>query len=344
METKKLLKALTDSIGVTGSEYDFACMLKEMLSKYTDECYVNKFNSCIGVKRSKYENAQTVLLEAHLDQIGMMVSEIDDNGFVKFVSLGGIDPRILPAAEVYILGKENVYGVIGAKPPHLMTKEDSEKSAKITDMLIDTGYKGDRLRELISVGDSVVLKSEFSSMLNESVSSKAMDNRAGITAVFGCLEKLRGMELDYNIAVLFSSEEEMGLYGAYTADFKDTIDLAVVVDVTHGMTPDSKDLEGVFPLDSGAVICRGPNLHPKLTNRVIEIAKRENISYDIEAAAGSSGTDAWAIQTLKSGIPTVLISIPLKYMHTSVEVLSLNDIESVSRLMAEIVKGGILDA
>jgi len=225
-----------------------------------------------------------------------------------------------------------------------MTKEDEEKSAKIKDMLIDTGYKGEELRKLVNIGDSIVLKSEFNTMLNNSAVSKAMDNRAGIASIFVCLDRLKDIKLDYNIKIVFSSEEEMGLYGAYTADYDKIPDLAVTVDVTHGMTPDAKEQEGVFPLKSGAIICRGPNLHPQYTNRIIEIARKNNIPYDIEAAAGSTGTTATAIQTIKSGIPTTLISIPLKYMHTTVEALCFDDVESVGVLMSEILKGGVLDA
>lgn len=344
MNTEKLLKELTQETGVTGSETELAKKLAKMLEKYCDESYINKFNSCIGIKRSDKTDAKTIMLEAHLDQIGMMVKGIDDNGFVKFVSLGGIDPRILPAAEVYILGKETVYGVIGAKPPHLMNKEDEEKSAKINDMLIDTGFKGEELKKKISVGDSIVFKSEFNTMLGGSAISKAMDNRAGIASIFLCLESMKNKTANYNLIVLFSSEEEMGLYGAYTAEYDNLPDLSITIDVTHGMTPDAKNSEGVFPLGSGAIICRGPNLNSVYTNKIINLAKSENISYDIEAAAGSTGTTATAIQTIKIGIPTALISIPLKYMHTTVETLCIKDIEYVAELLSKILEGGVLNA
>ncbi len=344
MELKERIKQLTSVGSVSAFESEIAALLENELKQYCDEVSSDEFHNVIGYRRSKNEGAKTVLLEAHLDQIGLMVSEIDENGFVAFANLGGVDERILPGAEVYLLGKtKRLYGVIGAKPPHLRSKEDEGKAAKIEDMLIDTGYTREELQEQISVGTPILLKSEYRELLGGRLSAPAMDNRAGVAAVLSCLEQLTD-DCPYHVAVLFASQEELGLHGALTGTLKIMPDMAVVVDVTHGTTPETEKTSGVFPLGSGAAIGRGPNVQYERTLELIQTARENEIPYTIEALAGASGTDAWVIQTLKSGIPVVLISIPLRYMHTTVETLDARDVESVAKLMAAALNGGVWNA
>ena len=168
-----------------------------------------------------------------------------------------------------------------------------------------------------------------------------MDNRAGIVAILCCLNTLIHKNPAHNIEVLFSTQEELGLHGAYTGITPGSIDAAIAIDVTHGTTPDVKGQTGVFPLGSGAVICRGPNLHYEYTKQLISLAKEKNVSHEIEVASGGSGTTAWAIQTLGSGIPVMLVSIPLRYMHTNVETLEISDIKAVADLLCYAAMGGI---
>ena len=155
------------------------------------------------------------------------------------------------------------------------------------------------------------------------------------------VERLAKTELIYNIEVVFSTQEELGLHGAFAGIEPGAAEAAIAVDVTHGMTPDSKEEAGVFPLGSGAVICRGPNLHYDYTRQLIKTAEEKSIPYEIEVASGGSGTTAWAIQTIGNGIPVMLISIPLRYMHTNVETLKLSDVKAVSDLIFEAVSGGV---
>ncbi len=339
MDRFKLLKELTTKYGITGFEGEMAEYLKDKLAVFCDEVSIGKNNCVTGIIRSNKENAKKVMLEAHLDRIGLMVSKIDDNGFVTFSALGGIDERILPASEVVILGKTEVFGIIGAKPPHLKTKSDAQTVA-ISDMLIDTGICGDELRKKISIGDPILLKSPFCQLIGNRVSSPALDNRAGIAAILTCLEKIKKTDLTCDILVAFTSGEESGFVGARTV-FNDIIpDLAVIVDVTHGRTPDEKS-EKTFELGSGVIICRGPNLHYDITKEIIRLAKEKNIPHDIEVASASSGTNAWAIQTQRGGIPCALLSIPLRYMHTTVETVDMSDVEETARLLEKIVCGGV---
>jgi len=248
-----------------------------------------------------------------------------------------VDERILPGSECFILGKKPVYGVIGAVPPHLLKKDD-KKAVKMSDIIVDTGL-GDDCQKLFSVGDPILLKSDFCILADEKVSSAAIDNRAGMAAVMLMLEKLRGKELPVNLKIVFASGEELGLLGARTLSMDECPDLAVVVDVTHGQTHDSKE-EGTFALGAGVEICRGPNLHNSATNKIIGIAKDKNIPFEIEVASGNTGTNAWVLQTMEKGIACALLSIPIRYMHTTVETVDVRDIETTAQLLAEVVLNG----
>ena len=336
METYEILKALTDEKGVSGFEGNIADAAKKLLSPFCDKVYENRFKSVIGFKKSGNENARKLMIEAHLDQIGLMVSKFKGDGFLSFVPVGGVDSRILSGSEVIILGSEKVYGIIGAKPPHLSGSDDKDKMPKPTDMLIDTGLSEEELKEKVSIGDSIVFKSKLTKLLGEEYCSSAMDNRAGVTAILKAIENVSSSPYDLYFA--FASEEELGLHGAYTLAEEIRPDLAVVIDVTHGMTPDTKDETGVFKTGCGAVIGRGPNFDSGFADNIIAIAKEKNIKYEIEVASENSGTDAWAIQNCFGGEKTALISIPVKYMHTSVETLDIADIEAVSALIKEIME------
>ena len=342
MNTEMILKELADCHSVSGFEYEFCQRLKEMMSPFCDEVRLNHFNSVICHRKSKKENSRKLMIEAHLDQIGLMVKEVDEMGHIKFLTVGGIDKRILPGAEVYINGKERVYGVIGSKPPHLKESADKEKMPDVSELLIDTGYSKEEIEKRVSVGDSVVLKSSLDKMAGGNFCSLALDNRAGITAVIA--SAMETADTDMDIYYVFSSEEELGLHGAYSSAREIKPDLAIVVDVTHGMTNDSKDDAGVFRLGSGAIICKGPGINGELTDKIIETAEKNNIKYDIEVVSGHSGTNAWAVQKAYGSCKTALISIPLKYMHTSVEMINIADVDAVSRLLKLISEEGFKNA
>ncbi len=334
----EILKELTQINGISGNEKDVSYWLKSFLKTRCAEVEINKTGSVIAYLNKPDKNKKTILLEAHMDRIGLVVSEVCDGGFLKFRTLGGVDERTLPASEVYVLGKDHIFGIIGALPPHLKGTAKEENDIKIENMMIDTGFGAEELSKKVFVGDPIILKSEFCQLLGERISMGALDNRAGICAVLQAVNQLAEKQLDYNIKLAFTVGEELGLLGARTIDCSDA-DLCFVVDVTHGQTPDAKS-EATFPLGSGAVICRGPNLDYNITNKVIEIAEGYGIPHSVEVAAGNTGTNAWVIQTLEQGIRCVLLSIPIRYMHTAVETLDIKDIEAVGQLIAKCVEGG----
>ncbi|MBQ3573595.1 MAG: M20/M25/M40 family metallo-hydrolase [Clostridia bacterium] len=336
VRTLELIQELTALSGVSSKEKEVALFLENKLKGICDKVIVDKSGNVIGEIFAEKKGAKTLMLEAHMDRIGLMVSEIDKNGYLKFTNIGGIDERVLPFAEVVIEGREKVSGII------FVAEEEKETNPKIEQLRIDTGFSKAEIEKKVKIGDMVTVSSEITQLCGNIISGGAMDNRAGIAAVLEAIECVDRAELCYNIRVLFSVQEELGLHGVYSGINFATPDAAIVVDVTHGTTLDTKDEIGVFPLGSGAVVCKGPNFDYNYSKQLIAIAKSKEIPYRIEVASGPSGTDAWAVQINGEGISSMLISIPLRYMHTNVETLDLTDVDAVSALIAEAMKGGIL--
>ena len=274
------------------------------------------------------------MIEAHCDEIGLMVKDIDERGFLSVVNVGGVDQRILLSSEVIVHGKRDLKGVIGAKPPHLQGKGEDEKSTKLVDMAVDTGLSAEEVKAIVSVGDSITLSQSVGELLSGQYSGKSLDDRASVAAVLEVLKNVKDINVD--IYAVIAVQEEVGGFGAMTAAYEIEPDLAVAIDVCHGITPDNS--ESAYEVGGGAVITCGPNIHPKIFDRLVKTAEDKKIKMQIDVEGGNTGTDAWAIQVVKTGIPTGLLSIPLKYMHTSVETLSVKDVKAVSDLLTKFVE------
>lgn len=327
---KELLKALSNADGVSGFEYRMTDIIKDRITPFADDVYSDALGNIIAVKRSGIENAKSIMLEAHTDEIGLMVRDIDENGFILFTNIGGIDARTLPSAEVTIHGKKDVWGVIGAKPPHLQTADENKKGLKIHDLSVDTGLSAEEVNELISIGDSISINSEFSE-LGSLICGKSFDDRASAAAICDVFSRLGKIKLPIDVYAVFAVQEEVGSRGAKTSAYALKPDMAIVIDVTHGLTPDNSE-EG-FKLGSGVAAAKGPNINGELFDKVMNTAKKYNIKTELEIEGGRTGTDAEVTQTAAGGIPTVLFSIPLKYMHTSVETIDINDVYTLSNLI-----------
>lgn len=329
-DMKELLRELSDTDAVSGSETPVSDIIKKYLSPFADDIYSDVLGNIIAVKRSGIENAKSIMIEAHTDEIGLMVRDIDENGFILFTNIGGVDTRTLPSAEVTVHGKKDIWGVIGAKPPHLQSAEESKKSLKIQDLSIDTCLPAEEVKEYISVGDSITVNSAFSE-LGALVCGKSLDDRAGAAAVCDVFSRLDRIKLPLDVYAVFAVQEEVGSRGAKTSAYALKPDMAIVIDVTHGLTPDNQE-EG-FKLGSGVAAAKGPNIDPALFDRVMDTAKKYNIKTELEIEGGDTGTDAWITQTAAGGIPTVLLSIPLRYMHTGVETIDMSDVQALSNLI-----------
>lgn len=323
---------LSDLRGVSGFEYRISDEIIKMFKPYCDEISTDALGNIIAMKKGKTGNKK-IMLEAHSDEIGLLVSDIDENGFLSFINIGGVDSRILLSAEVIVHGKYDIKGVIGAKPPHLQETGEADKSIKIKDMSIDTGLSADEVRKNIIVGTPVTLSQSVGKLLNNNISLKTLDDRAGVAAV---LEIFKIADIDADLYASISVQEEVGLRGAKVSAFSLMPDFAIAIDVCHAVTPDNS--KEAFDAGSGVVITVGPNIHPRISEKLKEVAKKYEIKTNIEVSGGDTGTDAFAIQVAGGGIPTGLLSIPLKYMHTSVETMNLDDFDALVSLIDKFLK------
>ena len=329
---RNLIKKLSDLRAVSGREYQINGEVKDILMPYCDSVEIDQLGSVIGLKKSKKPDAPSIMIEAHLDEIGLMVTAITDDGYLKFTNVGGVDNRILPSLEVVVHGKRDVYGVIAPSD-----NGDSSKSFKMNELYVDTALSKDEVGELICVGDSITFPQSVGELGKHQLSLKTMDDRASVAAIIDVLKRLDGTELNCNVYAVCAVQEEVGCRGGKTTSFGINPDMAIAIDVTHGITPDNSD--NAIDVGSGTAMSKGPNIHPKLVERLEATAKEKGINYNIEIDGGATGTDAWEIQVSGGGVPTALMSIPLKYMHTSVETLDVRDIEATSELISEFIKG-----
>ncbi len=331
-----LLKKLCALPAISGFEYLGNAGMEEIFISCLSEVKTDRQGNVTGYRRCGKKNASLVLLDAHRDTIGLLVKDIDEKGFLRFVSIGGIDPRTLVGAQVSIWGKQKICGVIGSLPPHILNGDEMKRAFAIDELAIDTGFSKDALAEIVQVGDMISFECEPIRMQN-CISGSGLDNRAGLLTILLCIEQLSDKALDVDICVLASAKEETGRIGAKTAAYSIAPDMAVVLDVTHGKTPDG--MEGrSFQIGDGLAICKGPVLSRHYTNAMIDIAKKHDIPYQIEVEAGDTGTNASAIDLTGKGVPCVMVSIPLRYMHTGVETLHPTDVQNAASLLSKFLE------
>ena len=330
---RKLLKRLSDMQGISGFEGKINEEIKSILEPLCDEVNIDPLGPVIGVKRCGKENAPRVMIEAHIDEIGLIVTSITDDGFITFTNVGGVDNRILPSLEVTVHGREDIYGIIGVPPKR---EGDPDKSYKANELAVDTGLPADKVRELVRVGDSITFAQSVGQLGKNQFSSKTMDDRASLCAIIEVMKNIKDCELNCDVYAVGAVQEEVGCRGGKTTAYGIDPTMAIAIDVTHGITPDNS--ENALEVGSGTAMSKGPNIHPKLVERLENTAKAHKIKYNIEIDGGATGTDAWEIQVAGNGVPTALMSIPLKYMHTSVETLDVRDLKATAQLITEFIK------
>ncbi len=334
MEVKELLKALSNANGVTGLNDAIEIAEKELSKLGQVEC------DNMGGLAAKIEGKSnyTILLDAHIDEIGMIVTEIDED-FIRVAECGGIDVRVLISQEVIIHGKKDIFGVFCSVPPHLKSEKDTVP--KITEMAIDVGMKHDDIIKIVSVGDRVSFRQKAAEMVNGRITGKSLDNRAGCAAVIEAAKMLcEGGTPPCNLIVSLSAQEELGLRGARTAAYKYSPDEAIVVDVSFGSFP-SIPKQKTGKLGGGPMIGISPITDRIMTAKLQEIAEKCNIPYQCEVCPSSTGTNADVISVTKSGIRTALTSIALLNMHTPAEVIAIDDVTNTAKLIAEYVRKAV---
>lgn len=334
---KDLLFELCNCDGVSGCEDNISKFCAEKLSKYATvkRDYNNNVIAVLGDENSD----KTILLDAHLDQIGLIVTDIDNNGFIKVDKCGGVDYRTLPGSAVKILGKMPFDGIICCMPPHL-TDGNEDKAYDADKIWIDTGMPSDIVNENVSIGDRAFFYNNPKMLLNNRISSTALDNRAGVAALIRACELLSKRDLFCKVVVLLSCQEETYATGAKTKAFECTPDESICVDVSFANQEGITDAYSNIKLGAGPMLCYSPVLNKEITSKLKSIAQHINIPTQTEVCGGITGTNADYISTTKCGVKTAVVSIPQRNMHTQVEVVDICDVENTAKLISEYVLSG----
>ncbi|MBQ9552200.1 MAG: M20/M25/M40 family metallo-hydrolase [Clostridia bacterium] len=333
MELFDLMKKLTDCDGTSGDETNAAAVAKAELEKYMP-CEIDRMGSVVG---STGAVGQPILLDAHLDQIGLIVTAIDETGFLKITACGGADALVLAAAEVTVHGKENLPGIIVSTPPHLIKEDERKKARKITELSVDLGLTKEEAEQKVAVGDRITLNAPLKKMLNERVCGASLDDRCGVASLLLCLERLGDLVKELPLRVVFSANEETGGSGAKVAAYSAGASEAIAVDVSFAKAPGVKETVRA-KLGKGTMIGFAPTLDHAMSKELQRLAEEGNIPYQFEVMSGRTGTNADDIATAGHGAKMALLSIPLRNMHTAAEVIDLRDVEATADLMAAYLK------
>jgi putative aminopeptidase FrvX len=273
-----------------------------------------------------------LMLACHLDEIGYIVSRIDDAGRIFVSEIGGADVRILPGQEVLVLGRKEYAGFVASKPPHLMNTEERARVVPLEELFVDVGLKPEVVKRDIHVGDYVAFAAKYRRMGKDLRTAKSLDNRASVACGILVLKEMIKLDHSFHIHFVATSQEEYTGLGASIHAFKLPVDYAVIIDVSHAEHPDLKEHE-YFPLDGGPTIVRGATVPQRLYDLLLQTAQSLEIPYQVQPIVSRTGTDADDIAFSRQGIPSCVVGIPLRYMHTPVEVVSLRDIERAARLI-----------
>lgn len=339
MPLPDVLRQLLAAAGPSGYETAPAAVFIEAGRRFTDDVAIDVMGSAVARVKGRTRGVPFLAVVGHIDEIGLIVTHIDDKGFLRFMGVGGWDPQILVGQRVEITTRDGVVaGVAGRKAIHLLRDEERDKVPKLRDLHIDIGAKdGDEARSLVRIGDVAVIAGEPLELLNDRIISRSMDNRLGS---YIALEAARLVAeaggAPGDVAALGVVQEEITFAGARTSAYSLEPDVAIVVDVTHETGSPGIDVNeiGKHEFGEGAVIERGSVLNPVVFELLHEAATREEIPFTVQASARSTGTDADAIHLSRAGVPTGGVSIALRYMHSPVEMVQLADIDACARLIA----------
>lgn len=324
---RQALERLCTCTAPSGFEGPAAAVAAELLRPLVDEVSIDRMGNVLGVRRSKTPNAPKLLLDAHLDEIGLIVTGVED-GFLRFRSIGGVDPRMLPGRELVVLTDPPLRGLVACP-----AGGDENKSVPLNELYVDVGLSQEEAERAVPVGTPMVYRAGCFPLGEDQMFGKSMDDRACFVTLLRAAELLRDKELDVELHILGSTREEVSGAGAVVGTWAVAPDFCVAVDVTHGKTPDGP-ADKTFDLGGGPAIGVGPNMTRWMTERMIDKAREHSIPYQLEIMSGHTGTNGWEMQISREGVATSVLSLPLKYMHTPVETLSLADMEGVAQLLA----------
>ena len=337
---KDLTIKLSETMSVSGYEAKYYDEIHEIINPYFDEYRTDNAHNHLYIKKCGKDHARKLLISTHFDEIGMIVTEIKDSGFLKIINIGGLDTRIMPASEVIIYGKETITGIVVSTPPHLHTADENKKLPKVTDLLIDTGYPKEDIEKFVEMGTPVGFKPVSDELLNGKLTGKGFDDKSCCAIAIKAIAELDMTEVDWDIYVLLSAKEETSLLGAKVGAFNICPDAAVIIEVEFARTPDTSKV-GTCVMGDGAAIAISTTTNRKMTKSFINFAKERELKLQQVICITQTGTDNDAIAYGLYGIPSVVVSLPLKNMHTYSEIVSIDDMENFVKLLSEYIKGGL---
>ena len=336
-ESLTYLKKLLSTPSPSGFESKIQKVVKSYVSPYVDEVYKDVHGNQYAVRNPK--GKLRVMLAGHVDEIALMVNHIDNDGFLGFLPIGGIDPSVLDGQRVQVhTEKGDVTGVIGRRAIHLTDAADRGKPMKIHQLWIDIGATSKKDAEKsVAIGDPATIDVGYIELNNGRVVARAMDDRIGAFVITEAMRLIAKKKIDCAVYCVTTVQEEIGLRGATTSAFDCNPDVGIAVDVSHATDHPDVDSKryGYFELDGGPILHRGPNMNPILAKQLVNVAKKKKMPYQMEAAPRGTGTDANAMQLSRGGVATALIGVPNRYMHSPVEMVSLKDAEQCTQLIAD---------
>lgn len=338
MELFTCLETLCAAPGVGGMT-EIRDTAANLLTEYVDEVRIDALGNVIGIRYGTDKNAPATMLEAHMDEIGMVVTAIED-GFIRMAPCGGVDARVLSTADVVVYGDKPYNGTVVSTPPHLSDAKERDKCDDVTKLSIDIGMTDEQAKEHVAVGSRIAFRPHFDRVGQHAVCSKALDDRAGMAALLLCAQTLKDQPCANTVVYIFTVQEELGCRGAAVAAYDlPAIAKGIAVDVSFGYTPDA-DRNECGNIGDGPMIGISPILDMEITDTLKQLAKRDNIPHQLEVMGESTGTNADRLTLTKNGIPCGLVSVPLRYMHTPQELIDLRDVEQTAALLAAFVQEG----
>jgi endoglucanase len=335
-ELKETLKQLISLPGLSGYESPAREVIRAAWEPLVDEISVSPIGSLHALRRGTGpEPRPSILLAAHMDAIGLMVTGIQE-GLLRFTEVGGVDPRILPGLRVTVHGRRDLPGLVVQPPDYLLEPAQRGKSVGMDYLFIDTGLEEDEVKEQVRIGDLASFAQEPLELSGKTIVGHSLDNRISVAAITYCLQELQHMVHSWDVWAVATAQEEETLGGGFTSPFEINPTVAVAIDVTFAKGPGANDWRTVG-LSKGPTLAWGPNAHPYIHKKFLDVAEQLEIPYQKEYVPRHSGTDAYAMQVVAEGFPTMVIGIPLRYMHTPVEMIALKDMERAGRLLAETI-------
>lgn len=305
----------------------------ELLAPYVDEIRTDALGNLIAVKRCGKPGAKTLMFDAHMDEIGFIITGTE-KGFLRFSNIGGVDPRMLPTREIKVLTDPPIFGVIDTLPPHALSDEDMDKSIDPKKLFIDVGLSEAEAIKRVPLGTPAVFAGGVEELSENVLCGKSLDDRSCVAIIIKVMEALAEKESNVDLFCLFSTQEELGTRGAITGVHGIYPDYAIALDVTFASTPDSKKSQ-TLDMRKGAAIGVGPSMNRNITNALIRTAEEKDIPYQLEIMGGDSGTNGWVIQICRAGVTTGIVSLPIRYMHSPVETMAVSDAEAIVHLLTE---------